>query len=85
MLGALTPVDGGPVGEPGGNSAYRLAGVWERLTVDPELAHQLPGLTGPVLLVDDVVHSRWTMTTAARALRRAGAREVLPFALAVDG
>ena len=39
----------------------------------------------PVLLVDDVVHSRWTMTTAARALRRAGAREVLPFALAVDG
>lgn len=85
VLGALTPVDGGPVGEPGGNSAYRLAGVWERLTVDPELAHQLPGLTGPVLLVDDVVHSRWTMTTAARALRRAGAREVLPFALAVDG
>lgn len=85
VLGTLTPVDGGPVGEPGGNSAYRLAGVWERLTVDPELAHQLPGLTGPVLLVDDVVHSRWTMTTAARALRRAGAREVLPFALAVDG
>ncbi|EKA61631.1 ATP-dependent DNA helicase RecQ [Janibacter hoylei PVAS-1] len=85
VLGALTPVEGGPVGEPGGNSAYRLAGVWERLTVDPELAHQLPGLTGPVLLVDDVVHSRWTMTTAARALRRAGAREVLPFALAVDG
>lgn len=85
VLGALTPGDGGPVGEPGGNSAYRLAGVWERLTVDPELAQQLPGLTGPVLLVDDVVHSRWTMTTAARALRRAGAREVLPFALAVDG
>ncbi|MCT2292720.1 RecQ family ATP-dependent DNA helicase [Janibacter hoylei] len=85
VLGALTPVDGGPVGEPGGNSAYRLAGVWERLTVDPELARQLPGLTGPVLLVDDVVHSRWTMTTAARALRRAGAREVLPLALAVDG
>ncbi|SMC84356.1 RecQ family ATP-dependent DNA helicase [Janibacter indicus] len=85
VLGALTPVDGGPVGEPGGNSAYRLAGVWERLTVDPELAHQLQGLTGPVLLVDDVVHSRWTMTTAARALRRAGAQEVLPFALAVDG
>ena len=85
VLGALTPVDGGPVGEPGGNSAYRLAGVWERLTVDPELAHQLPGLTGPVLLVDDVVHSRWTMTTAARALRRAGSQEVLPFALAVDG
>ena len=84
-LGALAPAGGGPTGQPGGNSAFRLAGVWERLTVDPELAHQLPGLTGPVLLVDDVVHSRWTMTTAARALRRAGSQEVLPFALAVDG
>ena len=26
LLGAVTPVDGGPIGEPGGNSAFRLAG-----------------------------------------------------------
>jgi ATP-dependent DNA helicase RecQ len=38
-----------------------------------------------VLLVDDLVDSRWTMTVAARALRLAGAAGVLPFALAVAG
>lgn len=85
VLGTLDLVDGGPVGDPGGNSAYRLSGVWERLAVGPQLAAALPGLNGPVLLVDDVVHSRWTMTVAARALRLAGAREVLPLALAIDG
>ncbi|HIZ99269.1 MAG TPA: RecQ family ATP-dependent DNA helicase [Candidatus Janibacter merdipullorum] len=85
VLGSLDLVDGGPVGEPGGNSAYRLAGVWERLAVGPELASALPGLDGPVLLVDDVVHSRWTLTVAARALRQAGVEEVLPFALGIDG
>jgi ATP-dependent DNA helicase RecQ len=38
-----------------------------------------------VLLVDDLVSSRWTLTVAGRALRQAGADGVLPFALAVDG
>ena len=38
-----------------------------------------------MLLVDDLADSRWTLTVAARALRRAGAPEVLPFALAIDG
>jgi ATP-dependent DNA helicase RecQ len=38
-----------------------------------------------VLLVDDLVDSRWTMTVAARELRRAGAIGVLPFALALRG
>jgi ATP-dependent DNA helicase RecQ len=37
---------------------------------------------GPVLLVDDLVDSRWSFTIAAALLRRAGAGEVLPFALA---
>ncbi|NYF99253.1 RecQ family ATP-dependent DNA helicase [Janibacter cremeus] len=85
VLGSLDLVDGGPIGQPGGNSAYRLSGVWERLEVGPELAASLPGLSGPVLLVDDVAHSRWTLTVAARALRRAGAVEVLPFVLGIDG
>ena len=39
-------------------------------------------LDGPVLLVDDVTDTGWTITMAARELRRAGAPEVLPFALA---
>jgi ATP-dependent DNA helicase RecQ len=37
-----------------------------------------------VLLVDDLVDSRWTVTVAARALRFAGADAVLPFALAAQ-
>ncbi len=35
LLGALDLAHGGPAGEPGGNSAFRLAGVWERLVVGP--------------------------------------------------
>ncbi|GAB2969908.1 RecQ family ATP-dependent DNA helicase [Frigoribacterium salinisoli] len=65
------------------NSAYRLADVWDSLTVGPELAAALAEAAGPVLLVDDVVDSRWTLTVAGRALRRAGAGPVLPFTLAV--
>jgi ATP-dependent DNA helicase RecQ len=38
-----------------------------------------------VLLVDDVIDTGWTMTVAARILRRAGASAVLPFALAAVG
>ena len=38
-----------------------------------------------MLLVDDVIDTGWTMTVAARLLRRAGAPAVLPFALAQAG
>lgn len=37
---------------------------------------------GPVLLVDDLVDSGWTMTEVGRLLRRAGSGPVLPVALA---
>ena len=85
LLGSLELDHGGPTGEPGGNSAFRLAGVWERIVVGPRLAAALAAVDGPVLLVDDLVSSRWTLTVAGRALRLAGAAGVLPFALAVDG
>ncbi|MDD3581863.1 MAG: RecQ family ATP-dependent DNA helicase [Desulfobacca sp.] len=39
--------------------------------------------TGPVLLVDDMVDSRWTMTVMAALLREAGAGQVFPVALAL--
>ena len=84
LLGTLDLAHGGPVGEPGGNSAFRLANVWDRIVVGPELAQILATTDGPVLLVDDVVDSRWTLTVAARALRRAGADAVLPLVLAVE-
>jgi ATP-dependent DNA helicase RecQ len=84
-LGSLEHANGGPTGEPGGNSAYRLAGVWDRFTLSQELADSIRTLDGPVMLIDDLVDSRWTMTVAARTLLRAGVPAVLPFALAVRG
>jgi ATP-dependent DNA helicase RecQ len=41
--------------------------------------------TGPVLLVDDMVDSRWTFTIATCILRRAGVEAAFPFALADTG
>ncbi|MDN3443031.1 RecQ family ATP-dependent DNA helicase [Microbacterium sp. APC 3901] len=79
-LGALDPVDGGPSGQPGGNSVFRLAGLWDRFS-----AQHLDIPEGPVLLVDDMADSRWTLTVAARTLRQAGATDVLPFVLALRG
>ena len=84
-LGSLDLVGDGPVGEPGGNSAYRLQSVWGGFAVGGALGSALPGLSGPVLLVDDLVDSRWTLTVAARVLRQGGAAGVLPFALGVRG
>ena len=84
-LGALTLVDGGPTGEPGGNSAYRLAGVLNAFLVGDQPAASIRDAPGPILLVDDLADSRWTLTVAARVLRRAGAESVLPFVLALRG
>lgn len=42
-------------------------------------------LDSPVLLVDDVYDSGWTMTVIAALLRQAGSGEVLPIALAGSG
>ena len=62
------------------NSAYRVAalnGLW--LAPDPTV---IAATGGPVLLVDDLSDSGWTLTMAARVVRAAGAPDVLPFALA---
>ena len=40
---------------------------------------------GPVLLVDDIVDSRWTMAVAAYKLRSSGSGEVYPLALSLAG
>ncbi|MGE2834285.1 RecQ family ATP-dependent DNA helicase [Mycobacterium sp. SMC-4] len=58
------------------NSAYRVAalhGAWEQPRIDCD---------GPVLLVDDMADTGWTMTMAARVVRAGGAPEVLPFVVA---
>jgi len=67
-------------GQGAANSAQRVAAVGRRfaLVVDEPLDG------GPVLLVDDLVSTGWTLTMAARALRAAGASAVLPLALGVE-
>ena len=76
----LTRIDVlGPPGNHDVNSARRLAGVLERLSLpDPETVRGKS-----VLLVDDRTDTGWTFAVAARLLRRAGATAVHPFALAV--
>ncbi|BDI21349.1 ATP-dependent DNA helicase RecQ [Herbiconiux sp. L3-i23] len=82
-LGALERAgEGGAPGETG-NSAYRLGSVWPAFRVGDGLVSELASATGPVLLIDDLADSRWTLTVAARLLRGAGAPAVLPFVLAL--
>ncbi|MGJ9411149.1 RecQ family ATP-dependent DNA helicase [Aeromicrobium sp. CF4.19] len=85
ILGALDLHPDAPRETAGGNSAYRLAAVWGRFGVGADLAAALAEHPGPVLLVDDLVDSRWTITVAAGELRRHGSGPVLPFALGSVG
>jgi ATP-dependent DNA helicase RecQ len=60
------------------NSVLQLANARDKLAIDG-----LAVLPGPVLLVDDIVDTRWTMTVAGALLREHGSGPVHPFALAV--
>ncbi|MFF3459991.1 RecQ family ATP-dependent DNA helicase [Streptomyces sp. NPDC002730] len=66
------------------NSAQRVRALHEAFTVPPQLAETLAEADGPVLLVDDLSDSGWTLAVAARLLRRAGARGVFPLVLAIQ-
>ncbi|WP_424184846.1 RecQ family ATP-dependent DNA helicase [Actinokineospora sp. G85] len=77
LLGSVDVVPVAP-----GNSAHRVARLWEAMRVSDELAARVAELDGPVLLVDSRVDSGWTVTLAAYLLTGAGAKGVLPFALA---
>jgi ATP-dependent DNA helicase RecQ len=58
------------------NSSQQLRNVLGAFAVDGEIPR------GPVLLLDDLVDSRWTLTVAGIALRDAGSGTVHPLALA---
>jgi ATP-dependent DNA helicase RecQ len=87
QIGRMT--DAGPLsytrdpGSPDVNSAYRVQNLHGAFNVDPATAEAVDGQV--VLLVDTEIGSRWAMTLAGRELRKAGARAVLPFALALRG
>jgi ATP-dependent DNA helicase RecQ len=83
-LGEVSRVGGGGP-RVDSNSVQRLRVVCEAFAVPSVVADAVRTLGGaPVLLVDDVVASGWTMTVVARLLRLAGSGPVLPLALALD-
>jgi ATP-dependent DNA helicase RecQ len=82
LLGSLGYTGTGP-GPRQFNSPQRLQAVWRELTLPGGVAAAVAGAGGPVLVVDDLIDSGWTMTVAAKLLREAGAPAVLPLALAV--
>lgn len=59
------------------NSSQQARNVDGSLACDRSLL-----MPGPVLLIDDMTHSRWTLTVAAWLLRSSGCGEVWPMALA---
>jgi len=59
------------------NSAQQARNLAGAFAVDP-----WPRVIEPVLLVDDMVDSRWTFTLIAALLRAAGSGPVFPVALA---
>ena len=69
----------------GGNSAFRCADALRCYTLPDRVRDYLREHQVPVLLVSELVDSRWTFTVLARELRRAGASAVYPFALAYNG
>lgn len=70
---------------PRSNSAQRLRVLHGALIVPPPLREALQAAGGPVLLVDDMTETGWTLAVAARLLLRSGAQGVLPLVLAVRG
>jgi len=65
------------------NSAQQARNVDGSLGIAPEFLGNLA--SGPVLLVDDLVDSRWTLTIAAWLLLGQGSSRVWPLALAQAG
>ncbi len=60
--------------------------IQQARNIDGSLAiNGQPVPQGPVLLVDDMVDSRWTLTVAAWLLRRSGSGEVWPMVLSQTG
>ena len=58
------------------NSSMQAGNVLKSLTINKNVCNK------PVLLVDDIVDSRWTLALAGLLLRQNGSGEVLPFTLA---
>nr|HPM83337.1 hypothetical protein [Candidatus Anammoximicrobium sp.] len=76
----LERIDDRPEQKTMANSTQQARNVDGSLVVNAR-----PMRTMPVLLVDDMVDSRWTITVATWLLRSYGCGEVFPLALALTG
>jgi ATP-dependent DNA helicase RecQ len=84
LLGTVEYVPGAGTAVSRTNSAQRVRALHETLTVPAALAEALASAGGPVLLVDDLSDTGWTLAVATRLLRRAGAPGVFPLVLAIQ-
>lgn len=80
FISALIKVDNRPEQKAMANSVQQVRNVDGSLSVNRALI-----AAGPVLLVDDMVDSKWTLTVAAWLLRDAGSGIVWPLALSKTG
>jgi ATP-dependent DNA helicase RecQ len=80
FLAALAKSDERPEQQTMGNSTQQARNVDGSLAITADAVQP-----GPVLLIDDTVDSRWTLTIAAWLLRKHGSGEVWPLALAQIG
>ncbi len=86
LLGRVGYAPGGdPGGVPRSNSAQRVRALHSAFALPPDLVTALRETPGPVLLVDDLADTGWTLAVVARMLRRAGVPAVFPLVLAVQG
>ena len=74
----LSVLDGAPPQKDMQNSTQQLRNAHGKLAIEDSAVP-----SGPVLLVDDIVDSGWTMTVAGMLLRSRGSGPVHPFALAM--
>ena len=77
----LVKTDDRPAQKTMANSAQQARNIDGSIELDDDV----PMPPGPVLLIDDMVDSRWTFTAAAWLLRKKGCGEVWPMALSVAG
>ncbi|NUP35425.1 MAG: DEAD/DEAH box helicase [Streptomyces sp.] len=77
--------DADPGAVPRSNSAQRVRALHSAFALPPELVEAVKAAGGPVLLVDDLADTGWTLAVTARLLRQAGATAVFPLVLAVQG
>jgi ATP-dependent DNA helicase RecQ len=77
---AISKTDDRPEQKTRANSAQQARNIDGSLAIQGQ-----PIPHGPVLLIDDMVDSRWTLTVSAWLLRKNGSGEVWPMALSQSG